>query len=120
MRAESVAKYAAGELEPGTKMDAEIAALENELESARARMHELRQAELARVSREFIINDYEKKYSISQKQFVAALIGEVSAKGEMERQLKDKEEYNKKQEKHFIFRFGSKASLAGVPQLSKI
>ena len=98
--------------------DKELIDQQSKLDSIKTKIKELKQEEMSRVSHEFITNDYERKFGISQKVVVAALIGEDIAKLEYERQLKDKVDYMRRHANQTTFRFGglsSKSSLVSKP-----
>ena len=66
--------------------EAEYKNLKNEIDN-------MARIELNRISKCFYLEDYAEKYDISQKDFLAAIIGEEEAKYELDRQLKESKDY---------------------------
>ncbi len=89
-----------------SSQDAEIARLDQRLEKLRNETHEAKEAEISRISREFIVRGYEQRYGVSQNQVMAALIGEDRANFFTGRQLKERGEYVRDQQKLTTFCFG--------------
>ena len=70
--------------------DSELQELEEKMEKNRTLIKDLKQNEMNRISREFIANNYEKRFGVPQKTVILALIGENGSKTEFERQIKIK------------------------------
>jgi hypothetical protein len=92
--------------EGGQGEEREIFELERELKEVRRCIKELKQREMARVSREYIENAYEQQHGVEQKIVIAALIGEEGARFELERQLQEKQQYRRHQANRSTFHFG--------------
>ena len=59
-----------------TKIIKEIKKLEKSEEEITKEMHNLRTNELNRINKEFLINDYTRRFKITQESVISALIGE--------------------------------------------
>ena len=59
-----------------TKIIKEIKKLEKSEEEITKEMHNLRTNELKRINKEFLINDYTRRFKITQESVISALIGE--------------------------------------------
>jgi len=70
--------------------DRELIDVEKKLEVLKKRIKELKQAEIARIEKEFAQNNYEKKYGVPKKFVLTVLVGEEAAKLECEKQEKIK------------------------------
>ncbi len=107
---ETLRKYEDGDQSPQHRdeTDATIARLEEELETLRAGMREAKQAEMTRISREFIAKNYEQRFGVSRRRVIAALIGEEGACFENGRQLKERDEYIRENMRRSTFYFGTK------------
>lgn len=60
-----------------------------------------------RIGREFLLNNYEKRFKVSQEIVLAAIVGEDKAKAAANNQVKKQEEYKRIIEKNRTFTFAS-------------
>jgi hypothetical protein len=52
-------------------------------------MLNLKRKELERINKEFLVNNYERRYGVKLEDIVSVIVGEDHVKNEMERQYKD-------------------------------
>jgi len=70
-------------------------------------MKHMKQEELNRISREFELNNYEKRFKVDQEVVLAAIVGEEKAKGALQVQMKKMEDYRRILEKNRTFTFST-------------
>jgi len=71
------------------------------------KMKEKKNNELNRIGREFSINNYERRFNVSQEVILAALVGEEKAKPALQEQIKKQDDYKRIVEKNKTFTFSS-------------
>jgi hypothetical protein len=52
-------------------------------------MSNLKRKELERINKEFLVNNYERRYGVKLEEIVSVIVGEDHVKNEMERQYRD-------------------------------
>lgn len=68
----------------------EVSKLQNELLSIRRTMYDLRRYELDRINKEFISNDYSRRFNnVNIKTVIYALVGKEFSENEINKQLKE-------------------------------
>lgn len=75
---------------------AKIYKLEKEKNDLIKEMRKLKENEMTRVTKEYIDNNYEKRFNVSQNEVISALIGEDNKDKEYYKQSVLKKEYMKK------------------------
>jgi hypothetical protein len=70
--------------------------LEEEYKTLQNHMQEMRKRELDRLNKEFYSNDYERRFNVSQKDVISAIVGEDNFAKEYARQKREQKNYFKK------------------------
>ena len=63
--------------------------IEKQLVELKIELSDIKKSELKRINKEFLINDYERRFNIDQKGLISAIIGEDYVASEYTRQLRD-------------------------------
>jgi hypothetical protein len=70
-----------------------VTELENQLKNIKSSMESMKRNELARINKEYITNDYERRFKISQETLISALIGEDNTGHEYAKQKREQRKY---------------------------
>ena len=63
--------------------------LENKLEEKKKELKQIQQNELDRINKEFLINDYARRFNIDQQSLISAIIGQDFATNEYSKKLRE-------------------------------
>jgi hypothetical protein len=76
------------------KLIQKIRDLEKQHQEIKEELNELKQKELKRINKEFLINDYKRRFNVSQETVISAIIGEDNAANELIKQMRDQKVMN--------------------------
>ncbi|CDW80296.1 UNKNOWN [Stylonychia lemnae] len=88
-------------------LEIEIVNLEKRYSGLKTKMRRLKQEALERIGKEFMLNNYQKRFKINQEVVLSAIVGEDKAKETMSKQLKKQDDYRRIVEKNKTFTFSS-------------
>ena len=81
--------------EEALKYITNIKALEKELAKIKEELNAMKRKELNRINKEFLLNDYKRRFGISEETIVSAIIGEDLAGTEFLRLMREQKSYYK-------------------------
>ena len=68
--------------------------LEKQHQEIKEELNEMKQKELKRINKDFLINDYKRRFNVSQETVISAIIGEDNAANELIKQKRDQKVLN--------------------------
>mgnify|MGYP001569587341 CR=1 FL=1 len=66
-----------------------ITELENKLKLKKEEMNELKQKELQRINKEFLTNNYGRRFNIDQNSLIGAIVGQDNASAEYSKKIRE-------------------------------
>eukprot|EP00347_Sterkiella_histriomuscorum_P004311 403360932 len=88
-------------------VEQEIQSLEKRYNQLKQKMRKIKQEALERIGKEFLLNNYSKRFKVNQEVVLSAIVGEDKAKETMSLQLKKQDDYRRIVEKNKTFTFSS-------------
>jgi len=73
-----------------------LSELETKLNQKRDELYSLQQKELNRLNKEFLFNDYSRRYNIDQQSLIASIVGQDFAANEYSKRLREQREVHSK------------------------
>lgn len=67
----------------------EIKEIQASINDLKLKMERLRSKELQRINKEFLINDYQRRFNVTQEEVISAIVGEDNTMKEYAKLLKD-------------------------------
>ncbi len=71
-----------------------IKELEAKLEDKRIELKQLQQTELERLTKEYLVNDYGRRFNVDQQTLISAIIGQDFASNEYSKKLREQKVFH--------------------------
>ena len=82
-----------------------IKSLEDVYNSGKKELQQMKKAQLDRISKEFLVGDYVRRFKTTLNKVVSAIVGEENLTAELIRQSREEKEYHEKIKKAQFFNF---------------
>ena len=70
-----------------------VVELEKVITDLKSNLFQSKQNELTRISKEFLVNDYERRFGVGIEKIISAIVGNDNSMSEMKRILKERKNY---------------------------